>query len=69
MQQLSNMNPENLILLFMAFNLVLSGTHKALELIKDKTATQIDNRLYEEIGRFAGFLQTAIEWLSASRKK
>ena len=69
MDQIAQLNPENLILLLMAFNIVLSATHKALELIKDKTETKADNRLYEEIGRFAGFLKTALEWLSASRKK
>lgn len=56
-----------IVLVAVALNLLLSGLHDALGLIKDKTATTVDNKLFDWTGRVAGFLQKVIEYGSANR--
>lgn len=55
------------VLVATIFNMVLSGVGKALDLVKDKTATQADNKVAEWILKIATILQKVIDWTSANR--
>lgn len=50
------------------FNVSVSSLQKILEVIKDKTKTDTDNQLYDFLHKYAGYLQKAIDWLSANRE-
>ena len=49
------------------FNFVLMGVQKALEVIKDKTASNLDNVAYSVIHSVTSFLQVVIDWGTGNR--
>lgn len=49
-------------------NVFLSGLSKALEIIKDKTATEVDNKAYAFIQKIAVVLQKIVDWSSGNRQ-
>lgn len=49
-------------------NLFLSGLSKALEVIKDKTKTEADNKLYDVVQKCASVLQKVVDWSSGNRQ-
>jgi hypothetical protein len=51
-----------------AFNIALSGLKAALDLIKDKTATQVDNKAAEFIGKIAVLLGKALDVIGYNKK-
>lgn len=51
-----------------AINLMLSGAQKLLEIVKDKTATDSDNKAHAVLLKVTGFLTKAVEWISANRQ-
>lgn len=51
-----------------AFNIALSGLKAALDLIKDKTATQVDNKIADVIGKIAGLLSKALDAIGYNPK-
>jgi len=53
------------VLVVVAFNAVIMGLHKGLELIKDKTATDTDNKIYEVLGKVISVFQKIIELAAA----
>jgi len=53
-------------LIVLAINTALTGIYKALELIKDKTKSEWDNKLYSFLTVFIGWLQKIIEIISAN---
>lgn len=54
------------VMTMIATNLVLTGTSKVLGYLKDKTATQLDNKAFEVINRLLGALHKAIDYVSAN---
>jgi len=52
-----------------AFNVALSGLSKGLELIKDKTKSDLDNKIYNILNISTSFIQKIIDWVSANREK
>jgi len=50
----------------LASNAFLSGLSKALELIKDKTKTDVDNKAYDVVGKILGYLQVVIDLLKGN---
>lgn len=52
---------------FIAANFFLSGTGAALDAIKDKTATNIDNVAAQWINSFAGWTKKLVDLASANR--
>lgn len=59
---------DSIIAALVIFNVAVSATQKVLEVIKDKTATDVDNKMYEFIGKYAGYIQKGIDWISANRE-
>lgn len=57
-----------IVLASIALNFVLSGIQKALEIIKDKTASKVDNVLYDFVTKAVTVLQKIVDWGSANRK-
>lgn len=51
------------VMYVISFNALLSGAYKSLEIIKDKTATQFDNKAYEVIGKIISVLMKIIDFL------
>lgn len=54
--------------LLVAFNLILSGISKILDVIKDKTKTDVDNHTHAFIVKMTAKLQKLIDWLGANRE-
>lgn len=54
--------------LLVAFNLILSGVSKILDVIKDKTTTNIDNHTHAFIVKAVAKIQKLIDWLGANRE-
>jgi hypothetical protein len=48
-------------------NMVLSGVAKALEVLKDSTQSQADDKAYTIVTRIISALQTVISWTSGGR--
>ena len=44
-----------------AFNVILTGLKQGLDLIKDKTATQADNKLADFLGKIVGLLGKLVD--------
>jgi hypothetical protein len=61
-------NEVTIIMYVMAFNLVVSGLAKALELIKDKTASKTDDKVWYWVDKLAGFSKSIVDFLSANPK-
>lgn len=57
------------LLVLICFNVAVSAIYQILEKIKDKTATDVDNKVYEFIGKYAGWLQKVIDYISANLPK
>jgi hypothetical protein len=51
------------ILYVVAFNSFLSGVYKGLSLIKDKTASNIDNKAYEIVGKIISMLMKVLDYV------
>ena len=63
-------NPESMVSLataLIAVNLVLSGLSKGLELFKDKTSSQLDNRIWGVLNKASSVLQKAVDWMQGNR--
>ena len=58
----------SLVAVLVAINIILSGISKLLEVIKDKTQTQADNKAFEIVGKMSTFMQKAIDWMQGNRK-
>jgi hypothetical protein len=39
-----------------AFNILLNGARASLALVKDKTETDVDNKIYDFLGKVLGYL-------------
>jgi len=53
------------IIIIVAFNALVLGLHKALEVIKDKTSSDLDNKLYAVLTPIITILQKILELASA----
>lgn len=63
------MGSEVTILMYvMALNLFLSGLAKALEVIKDKTASKADDKVWYWVDKLAGISKSIVDFLSANPK-
>lgn len=51
-----------------AFNFFLSGLHKALNVIKDKTKSKIDNKAYTIIGKISEVMQKIVDYIGMNRE-
>lgn len=60
-------NLDTVIAALVIFNILVSSTQKVLEIIKDKTSSDADNKVHAFIAKYAGFVQKAIDWVSANR--
>lgn len=56
-----------LALVLIAVMSILSGLSKALEIIKDKTASNVDNKIYEWVNKAASALKVVVDWISGNR--
>ena len=63
---LNNMDPHQLLVLVMTLNVVLSALYKGVETLKDKTNSQLDNKLYSVLGKSLGVVSFLIQILSAN---
>lgn len=52
----------------LALNVFLSGLSKALEMIKDKTETKADDKLFALVDKAVGGLGKIVDLVSANRK-
>lgn len=50
-------------------NILLSGISKILEMIKDKTATQADNKAFDIINKIVHALAKVIDWVAPRTAK
>lgn len=57
----------SVVLVVMCMNFVLMGVQKALELIKDKTESTLDNKVYDVLSKVCGFFSKIIDWIGANR--
>jgi hypothetical protein len=57
---------QNIVLGFICVNIALSATKQVLEKIKDKTATDGDNKAYDLISKISGILSKAIDYITAN---
>lgn len=51
-----------------AFNVVLTGLKSGLDLIKDKTASQVDNKAADILGKVVGLLGKLVDALGFNPK-
>lgn len=56
------------VMVAVALNFLLSGVSKMLEVIKDKTATNLDNRAFIFVNKLTGILSKVIDWSSGNRE-
>lgn len=56
------------VLVLISFNFVMSGLKAALEKIKDKTASQVDNKIYAIITKILTISEAIVDWLSGNRE-
>lgn len=49
-------------------NLFMSGLQKILEVFKDRTVTEVDNRAHSILGKVIDALRVVIQWGSANRQ-
>lgn len=66
MDQMQEMMPI-IIAGIIAFNLMLSGIHKGLEVLKDKTASNADDKAWELIGKILSVLQKIVDFVGMNR--
>jgi len=59
---------QNIILGIVCVNIGLSAAKQVLEKIKDKTATDGDNKAYDAISKVSGILAKVIDWVTANTK-
>jgi hypothetical protein len=52
----------------LALNFFLSGLSKALEVVKDKTKTKADDKVWLWVNKLAGFSQAVVDFFSANPK-
>jgi hypothetical protein len=57
-----------LLLYVLALNFFLSGLSKTLAVIKDKTATKVDDKIWFYVDRAAGICQAIVDFFSANPK-
>lgn len=57
-----------IVMVAISLNLVLSGISHALEVFKDKTVTDTDNKVHAFIGKVLTVLQKVIDWGSGNRQ-
>jgi len=57
-----------IVLVAVCLNLVLSGIAKMLDLIKDKTKTEVDNKIAAILHKVIAVLQKVIDWGSGNRE-
>jgi hypothetical protein len=55
-------------LVMAAVNVALMGLKSSLDMVKDKTATQADNKAAEWLGWATGWLSTLVDWLAGNKK-
>jgi|LauGreDrversion4_2_1035121.scaffolds.fasta_scaffold27323_6 hypothetical protein len=60
-------NVESIVAALLIFNVAVSSIQKILEIIKDKTESRKDDEAYAFISKYAGYIQKAIDWVSANR--
>lgn len=56
------------VMVAITLNFILSGISKGLEVFKDKTATELDNKVYAILNKVASVLQKIIDWSSGNRQ-
>jgi hypothetical protein len=59
---------DSIIAALVIFNVAVSATQKVLEVIKDKTESKADDKLYDFLHKYAGYVQKGIDWISANRE-
>ena len=57
-----------ILAVLVGFNMVLVGISKILGAIKDKTQSQLDNKLFAFLSKIAGFSQKVADFISANSK-
>ena len=57
---------QNIVLGIVCVNIALSAAKQVLEKIKDKTATDGDNKAYDLISKISGVLSKAIDYVTAN---
>lgn len=67
MQSIMN-NAESIIAALIIFNISLSAAQKILEVVKDKTQSEVDNKIYAFIAKYSSYIQKGIDWISANRQ-
>ena len=50
-----------------AFNLILAGLHKGLEVLKDKTESKADDKAWEIIGKIVEITQKIVDYIGMNR--
>jgi hypothetical protein len=57
-----------IVLLIAGFNITITGLQKILLVVKDRTATQADNKAYDILNKVAAKLHTLGDWLTGNKE-
>lgn len=57
---------QNILLGIVCVNIALSAAKQVLEVIKDKTATDGDNKAYDLVSKISGYVSKIIDWVTAN---
>lgn len=66
---INNLSIEQILMIVMGVNTLLTGLSKILEFYKDKTESKVDDQVYYVIHKILKLLSVLIEFLSANSKK
>jgi len=58
----------DIVIYVMAFNVMIMGMQKALDMIKDKTKSNLDNQISAIMHKVTDFLSKGLDWIGANRK-
>lgn len=67
LEQIQNLLPV-IVACVIAFNFFLSGLHKALEVIKDKTKSKADDKIFVIVGKIAEVTQKIVDYIGMNRE-
>ena len=65
---LSNPDFQKIVLYVVAVNVALSGISAGLAKIKDITATNLDNKIFDILNKVVGFSTAIVDFIGGNRK-
>lgn len=68
MEWLKTESMESIIMVVMGINIMLSAAGKILDMVKDKTESNTDNKALVIVNKIAAVLTKLLDWTGANRK-